>query len=138
MRPKLIINRHARTGEFFVSGDAHPTAVREVVDALLGVTRDDEGAVVGLDRPDRTLVTYSGVAIEHFLRVCRFEGEPHPMQDVYFSRRGTDHRVVGFTEEARLVHFDLGELYADLELDGELDKHLQALVAATAPGPGRE
>lgn len=119
---KLVINRHARDGEFFISGDDHPLQVRHRVDCILGLGRDGDGHTVHVGAA--TIVTFSPVVIDHAIRVCRVEGEPHPMGSVYYAYSGKDYRLVDFMEEAWLVHYDVGELYSDLEIEVSLRKWL--------------
>ncbi len=119
---KLVINRQAREGETFISGDDHPLQVRHRVDCILGIGRDEDGHTVHVG--DATIVTYSPVAIDHVIRVSRMENEPHPMGSVYYAYGGKDHRLVEFMEEAWLVHYGVGELYSDLEIEVNLRKWL--------------
>ncbi len=115
---KLVINRQAREGETFITGDDHPTQIRHRIDCVMGIERDEDGHTVHV--ADTTIVTFSTVAIDHFIRVCRMENEPHPMGSVYYSLLGKDFRLVDFMVEAWLVHYDVGELYSDLEIDRQL------------------
>lgn len=119
---KLVFNRQARLGEVFIPADAHPNAIRPRIDAELGIVRES-GEITARLTTDRTLVTYSPVAVDYFTRGLRGEGE-RPIREAYYHRDGYDHRVVDFMDEARLVYYDLGELYRDGELDQALDRHL--------------
>jgi len=119
---KLVINRHPRPGEVFISGDDHPDRIRDRVDSVMEIEKDTDGHTIHAG--DAIVVTFSPVVIDHFIRVCRVENKPHPMASVYYFFGGEEFRLVDFMEEAWLVHYDVGNLYSDREIDRQLNAHL--------------
>ena len=106
---RLVLGRRpADDREVFISGDDNPEAIRGLV-------------LEHLERGTETLTTFSPVAADTFVRRLLAEEEEHKARlqvynQVYISYGGGDHCVSSFKEPARLIHYNLGELYVDGEL----------------------
>ena len=127
MNPKLIIGRKSFSdSEIFISGDDSPENIDQRLFDLFGVNLDEEDSrrTDYLEFPNQTITTFSPYVISWFVHRCNTGEDAHPLENVFFHCDGEDYRVLDFVEKARLVHFDLGELYTDLELQFKLTQYL--------------
>lgn len=130
--PKLVIGRknHFIT-EQFISGDDSPEFIRQKLIDLFGVELNEEDTryTDSIEFPDKTITTFSPYVISTYARLCNFgERGGYNLSNVFLHYKGKDYRVVDFVEVAWLRHFDLGELYTDLELQAKLGKWLSEKV----------
>jgi len=129
MIPKLIIGRRSlSSSEVFVSGDDSPENINKKLIELFGIVLDEEDdrQTDFIEFPDQTITTFSPYVISRFVKLCRIENGPRPETNVFLHFEGKDYRVTDFVEAAWLCHFDLGELYTDLELQCKLAEKLAA------------
>lgn len=142
---RLVFGRPARDGEVFVTGDAHPDAVRAAVHAALGVGWEDDGRPGRDPRLHRndgvTVVTYSPVAMDAWVRASLVTRGADTFEEdvadlfarVLYHRDGVDHPLADFVAPVWLVHFDLGDLWRDGEVDARLDERAARAAGANDP-----
>lgn len=129
---RLIIGRRNYfINEQFISGDDSPEYIKERIIKLFGISFNEEDSrqTENIEFPNHTIVTFSPFVIDCFIKLCRIEGEEHPISYAFFhyihNERENDYRIVDFMEKSRLIHFSLGELYTDLTLSAAIKDKLE-------------
>lgn len=129
IKSKLILNRNNNfITEHFISGDFSPAEIIHKITKLLDLEFDEDGYLTNIKDDYISLVTYSGFVVDEYIRMLRkMERIEGLYESIFFYDEGTkkDYRITDFMERSKLVHFSIGELYTDLEIESSLRKHLK-------------
>ena len=133
---KLIIGRrNFHILEQFVSGDDSPEQIRKTFNEIYGVTFDEDEPREAKDikYPHKTIVTFSQTVIDYYERVFRNENDRNNIDTIFLyyedendkHLEGKEYRLTQFIDKAWLVHFSIGDLYADNTLTEKLKEYLR-------------
>ncbi len=129
IKSKLILNRNNNfITEHFISGDSSPDEITKKIIKILDLKFDEDGYLVNIKDEYMSLVTYSGFVVDEYIRMLRkMEGIEGLYESIIFHDEKTTKifRLTDFMEKSKLVHFSIGELYTDLEIESSLRKHLK-------------
>ncbi len=109
---RLILNRHPRDGERYVSANQRPAEIR---DAWLAIRNDD--------CDDSDVCTFSPLVADLFVSDYRDgAGIIAAYDDVYVYDGERDRPVTEFASAEWMAHFSLGDLYMHGEFEKASDK----------------